>query len=244
MTALLYFCLSACAIAGWSDAVSTKMDFGGDDVITTATNSTKVEDEDVEVQHTIVLSTKLKNNNRRGLHNSNDGSPGILSYNIGNKEAKEDSGEVPVVNGYKSVETTQIRTPDTRSRGQFYPDSAFINRNIRDELDVYPNYVTNPSQWKPSSFYNNINWMSQDVPLTEYNTGWKVSRPAYQTPGKFHRRITDDGAKEFYCKKCRELNGMRACPQDLKTPLQRRNSWIYETTTPKLKLDGKLAKLN
>lgn len=49
------------------------MDFGGDEVAS-LTNSTKIEDEDVEVQHTIVLSTKLKNNNnRRGLHSSNDG---------------------------------------------------------------------------------------------------------------------------------------------------------------------------
>ncbi|XP_063899584.1 uncharacterized protein LOC110383788 [Helicoverpa armigera] len=243
MTRLFCICLSVCAFAGWSDAVSTKMDFAGDEIVATVTNSTKVEDEDVEVQHTIVLSTKLKNNNRRGLHGSSEGDTGTLSYNIGKKEAKEDSGEVPVVNGYKSVETTQIRTPDTRirNRAKIYPESTFINRNVRDELDIYPNYITNPSQWQPSSFYNNINWMAQEVPNREYNTGWKVSRPAYQTPGKFHRGITDDGLKEFYCKKCRELNGqgMRCPPAS-----QRRNSWLYETTTPKIKLDGKLAKLN
>lgn len=168
------------------------------------------------------------------------GNTGTLTYNIGNKERKEDSGEVPVVNGYKSVETTQIRTPDTRYKSQVYPDSAFINRNIGDELDIYPNYITNPSQWKPSNFYNNINWLNQELPsITDYSSGWKVSRPAYQTPGKFHRRLTDDGMKDFYCNKCRELNGQvnRGCPQ------QRANSWLY-TTTPKMKLDGKLAKLN
>ncbi|XP_050554980.1 uncharacterized protein LOC118274110 isoform X2 [Spodoptera frugiperda] len=210
MTGLLYFFLSVCAFTGWSDAVSTKMDFGGDEVAS-LTNSTKIEDEDVEVQHTIVLSTKLKNNNnRRGLHSSNDDNSGTLTYNIGKKEAKEDSGEVPVLNGYKSVETTQIRTPDTRTRGSFYPDSAFINRNVP------------------------IN--------TEYNTGWRVSKPAYQTPGKFHRRISDDGMKEFYCKRCRELSGQGyiGCPPNA----QQRNHWVYETTTPKMKLDGKLAKLN
>lgn len=168
---------------------------------------------------------------------------GTLTYNIGKKEAKEDSGEVPVLNGYKSVETTQIRTPDTRTRGSFYPDSAFINRNVRDEYDIYPNFITNPSQWKPSSLFNNINLMTQQVPInTEYNTGWRISKPAYQTPGKFHRRISDDGMKEFYCKRCRELSGQGyiGCPPNA----QQRNHWVYETTTPKMKLDGKLAKLN
>ncbi|KAF9423257.1 hypothetical protein HW555_001326 [Spodoptera exigua] len=243
MTGLLYFYLSVCAFTGWSDAVSTKMDFGGDEVVS-LTNSTKIEDEDVEVQHTIVLSTKLKNNNnRRGLHSSNDDNSGTLTYNVGKKEDKEDSGEVPVLNGYKSVETTQIRTPDTRTRGSFYPDSAFINRNVRDEYDIYPNFVKNPSQWKPSSLFNNINLMTQQVPInTEYNAGWRISKPAYQTPGKFHRRISDDGMQEFYCKRCRELSGQgyTGCPP---SP-QQRTKWIYETTTPKMKLDGKLAKLN
>lgn len=49
------------------------MDFGNDETVTTITNSSKSEDEDVEVKHTIVVSTKLKNSNRRGLHASNDG---------------------------------------------------------------------------------------------------------------------------------------------------------------------------
>lgn len=60
------------ALIGWSDGVSTKMDFGEEEVLSTVNNSTKGDD-DVEVQHTIVLSTKLKNNNRRGLQSSNDG---------------------------------------------------------------------------------------------------------------------------------------------------------------------------
>ncbi|CAH0592258.1 unnamed protein product [Chrysodeixis includens] len=241
MTRTLYLYFTLCALAGCGDGVSTKMDFGEEEATAVITNTTKLEDDDVEVKHTIVLSTKLRNNNRRGLH-ANDGNGGtLLTYNIGNKEAKEDSGEVPVVNGYKSVETTQIRTPDTRYKTQMYPDSAFINRNIRDELDIYPNYITNPSQWKPSNFYNNINWLNQELELpsiTDYSPGWKVNRPAYETPGKFHRRLTDDGMKDFYCNKCRELNGqVNKCPQ------QRTNTWLY-TTTPKMKLDGKLAKLN
>lgn len=44
------------------------MDFKED---STLTNSSNVEDDDVEVKHTIVVSTKLKNN-RKGLH-TNDG---------------------------------------------------------------------------------------------------------------------------------------------------------------------------
>lgn len=44
------------------------MDFEEDEESATVSNSTKVNDEDVEVKHTIVVSTKLKNNNRRGLH--------------------------------------------------------------------------------------------------------------------------------------------------------------------------------
>lgn len=176
------------------------------------------------------------------------GGTGAITYKIGGRETKEDSGEVPVVPGYKAVESTLIRTPDTRLKNQpkppVLPESVFINRNVQDEYDIYPNYVNIPNQWKPSTFYNNINWYTQDVPLNrELHSGFKNtfnSRTAYQTPGKFHKGITEDGMKEFYCKKCRELQGFRDCGQP------RSNSWSYvpTTTTPKIKLDGKLAKLN
>lgn len=46
-----------------SREVSTKLDFG-EESSPVITNSSK-EDDDVEVKHTIVVSTKLKNNNRR-----------------------------------------------------------------------------------------------------------------------------------------------------------------------------------
>ncbi|XP_075969755.1 uncharacterized protein LOC142972470 [Anticarsia gemmatalis] len=243
MTRLLYLCLTICVLVGTCHAVSSKMDFGEDqEPVVVEANSTKGEDEDVEVKHTIVVSTRLRNNNRRGLHSSNDGGMGALTYKLDAK-ARDDSGEVPVVNGYKSVESTLIRTPDTRHKPQAFPDSVIINRNIQDEYDIYPNYVNIPSQWKPSTFYNNINWNNQEVPLNTEYAGFRNtinSRPAYQTPGKFHRRISDDGMKEFYCKKCREMQGFRGCVQ------QRSNPWsqIHETTTAKMKIDGKLAKLN
>lgn len=51
--------------------VSTKMDFGQEEEEEAPTvvvsNSSYPGDEDVEVKHTIVVSTKLKNNNRRGI---------------------------------------------------------------------------------------------------------------------------------------------------------------------------------
>lgn len=155
----------------------------------------------------------------------------MLSYNVGQSD-KEDSGEVPVVAGYKSVETTQIRTPDSRHKAQIYPDAVFVNRNIRDEYDVYPNVALTPSQWKPSNFYNNINWWQQ-----QESVGRRNYRPV--NTNKLNRKITDDAMKDFYCKKCREMsfgqNG-RGC-------IQQRSAWV-ETTTAKMKLDGKLAKLN
>lgn len=95
----------------------------------------------------------------------------------------------------------------------------------------------NPSQWKPSTYYNNINWWGQDS--LDSNLVRRVDRPGYENPVKLHRKITNDGLKEFYCNKCAELNGInyRGCPQI---------GWIQkiETTTQKIKIDGKLAKLN
>lgn len=51
------------------------MDFGNeeDSSGTVFANSSTSENEDVEVKHTIHVTTKLKNNNRRGVHGSNDG---------------------------------------------------------------------------------------------------------------------------------------------------------------------------
>ncbi|XP_047984589.1 uncharacterized protein LOC125225092 isoform X2 [Leguminivora glycinivorella] len=193
-------------------------------------------DEDVEVKHTIVVSTKLKNNNRRGLHSSSDGESGALTYNIGRTGNKqEDSSEVPIVLGLKSVETTQLRTPDSRFKNRVYPDSVFINRNIRDDIDHYPNSATNPMVWKPSNFFNNINWRNPDSENQIYNPRGTV---------KFHRKITDDGMKEFYCRKCQEFSRGVNPGQSSRGCFQGRNAWIYETTTPKIKIDGKLAKLN
>lgn len=159
-----------------------------------------------------------------------------MTYNVGHREIinKEDSGEVPVINGYKAVETTHIRPPDTRHKAQVYPESVIINRNIRDEYDIYPNLATNPLLWKPSSFYNNINSWSNDFGATHTR-----ERP-YQNSVKIHRRITDNDMSEFYCKRCRELTkgqGVIEC-------IQPRNAWRLETTTQRMKLDGKLAKLN
>lgn len=173
-----------------------------------------------------------------------------MSYNIGRKQNpnKDDSGEVPVILGYKAIETTQIKTPDTRFKPPIeiprtpvytYPDSVFISRNIRDDYDVYPNQAANPTQWKPSSFFNNINYWNQD--LGDSNLV-RIDRP-YQNPGKLHRRITDDGVKEFYCRKCREMSGNKGCGQFTQNSSPRARAWI-ETTTAKIKIDGKLAKLN
>lgn len=49
------------------------MDFGNEEITTVVANETKGDDEDVEVKHTIVVSTRLKNNNRRGLHGRGEG---------------------------------------------------------------------------------------------------------------------------------------------------------------------------
>lgn len=154
-----------------------------------------------------------------------------LTYSIGGKkENKEDSGEVPVVKGYRSLETTQIRTPDSRFKPTTFVYPEFILQNRHDEFDLYPNYVANPAQWKPTSFFNNINSWNQGV-----DNYARSNRPDYQ---KFHRRVSDDGVREFYCRKCRELNGPRGCIES------KTHSWLYESTTPKIKIDGKIAKLN
>ncbi|KAG6463071.1 hypothetical protein O3G_MSEX013648 [Manduca sexta] len=218
------FCLAVCALIGTSQGVSTKMDFGDEDT-SVVTNTTKVGDEDVEVKHTIVVSTKLKNN-RRGIHGANDDQR-TITYNTGqrqNKE-KEDSGEVPIVSGYKAVETTQIRTPDTRHKTA-YPEVTLESRNLRDEYDIYPNLANHPMQWKPSSFYNNINTWNQD-----YVSHGRSNTPYYQS--KLNRRIADDTVKEFYCRRCMELGGSKGCTQR-----------PYRATTPKMKIDGKLVKLD
>lgn len=51
------------------------MDFSEEEEAPTVvvTNSSHLGDEDVEVKHTIVVSTKLKNNNRRGITSNNNG---------------------------------------------------------------------------------------------------------------------------------------------------------------------------
>lgn len=58
-----------------NSGISSKMDFGEDSESVVSTNSSNSSgDDDVEVKHTIVVSTKLKNNNnRKGIHASNDG---------------------------------------------------------------------------------------------------------------------------------------------------------------------------
>lgn len=166
-----------------------------------------------------------------------------MTYSIGRKEKpKEDSGEVPVYQGFKAVETTKIWTPDTRNKpkppdtfAQTFPD-VFINRNIRDHDDVFPSIEINP-HWQPSNFYNNINNWGQ-APPRESNFV-KLDRP---NQAKLHRKITEDGMKEFYCRKCRELSCHVS--KDLYIPLPQPRSWVSRTTTPKIKIDGKLAKLN
>ncbi|XP_063825580.1 uncharacterized protein LOC135075158 [Ostrinia nubilalis] len=232
MIGITTFCLVIFAIFNSGQCISSKLDFGNEET-SVVTNSTNTEDGDVEVNHTILVSTRLKNNNRRRIYGGGEGEAGVLSYNIGRKQ-KEDSGEVPVVLGLKSVDTTQLRTPDTRRKAQIYPDSVFVSRNIRDDYDVFPNVALTPSQWKPSSFFNNINWWQQD--------GRDFERRNYRpvNTNKLNRKISDDTMKEFYCKKCRELSqDGRGCIQQRSNP----NPWVV-TTTPKMKLDGKLAKLN
>ncbi|CAH2102835.1 unnamed protein product [Euphydryas editha] len=215
-------------LTGVTQQITSKVDFGEEE--STAVLKDPQNDEDVEVKHTIVVSTKLKNNNRRALHT--DDKAGVLTYKFGNKNANdEDNDEVPIVKAFKSVETTQIRTPDTRFKSTNYADPGFVqNRNSRDEFDIYPILASNPMQWKPSSFFNNINWWNQE------NTNFdRRNRPDYQ---KIHRRVSDDGVREFYCRKCREMNGLRDCIQP------KSNSWLRENSTPKIKIDGKIAKLN
>ncbi|XP_004932385.1 uncharacterized protein LOC101741688 [Bombyx mori] len=234
MTKFLSVCLAVCVFSGTSHGVSTKLNFSGEET-SAVTNSSKAEDEDVEVKHTIIVSTKLRNNNRRGIHGFDDdrGVIKTLSYDNNNKR-KDDSGEVPIIAGYKAVETTQIRAPDTRYKNTEYPESTLVNRNIRDQYDLYPSVAMNPSQWRPSSIYSNINW-NQGVP---YNIGRNADRAAYEN--KLHRRIAENSVKDFYCKKCMELSnglGLGGCAQQI-------NNWKQETTTTKIKLDGKLAKLN
>lgn len=134
--------------------------------------------------------------------------------------------------------------PDSRHKAKIYPDAVFVSRNIRDDYDnVYPNVAANPMQWKPSNLYNNINWWSHD-------SGRETHTPRrpnnYNNAGKLHRKLSDDGAREFYCRKCTEYSnaqGIRGCSS---TFVQQRsaNPVHYETTTTKMKIDGKLAKLN
>ncbi|XP_026496567.1 uncharacterized protein LOC113401061 [Vanessa tameamea] len=231
MSRSLAMCLVILGVTRVTQQISSKVDFAEEESTVEKTYDT---DEDLEVKHTIVVSTKLKNNNRRGLHT--DGDAGVLTYKFGNKNANdEDSGEVPIVKAFKSVETTQIRTPDSRVKPvtYTYPELVLRNRNSRDEFDLYPNLATNPMQWKPSSFFNNVNWWNQDN--AHFDSHARRSRPDYQ---KFNRRVNDDGVREFYCKKCREMNGLRGCIQP------KTNSLFLESTTPKIKIDGKLAKLN
>ncbi|OWR44301.1 hypothetical protein KGM_201440 [Danaus plexippus plexippus] len=222
MTRSLSVLLLTLGFIGASYGVTSKLDFGEEEA-SVVMNSSK-EDDDVEVKHTIVVSTKLRNNNRKGIHNNDDSSSFLHSLGTSSSR-KDDSGEVPVVAAYKSVETTKIRTPDTRFKTTVYPDFVPIRRNSRDEYDRYPNLDLN--QFKPSSFYNNINWWNQDSNIHRH-------RPDYT---KTNRGYGDDGVREFYCRKCRELNGPRGC-------IPRGNSWIVESTTPRIKIDGKIAKLN
>lgn len=160
-----------------------------------------------------------------------------ISRNLGRSRnpEKEDSDEIPIISGYKAIETTHISTPDTRYKNPS-PSSIFTNRNIRDEYDVYPNLARNPAQWKPVNYFNNINSWNQDFTVNTRRNG----RPYYRPSQIIDRKIAENTAKEFYCRKCIEMsNG-----QGLKGCAQTRNSWIYETTTTKMKIDGKLAKLN
>ncbi|CAH3963137.1 uncharacterized protein LOC123714355 [Pieris brassicae] len=212
MTNILFMFAASAAIIVVCNCVSTKIDF-----IETEKESNSKED-DVEVKHTIVVSTKLKN---KGLHSTE---PDALFLSRGTQKTKqEDSGEVPIVKAYKSVDTTLIRTPDSRYKPTQRP---YI---IRDEFDLYPN--TAFSQWQPSSFYKNINYWNE---FNRPRTNHREDTNHRQDP----RRRIDDESREFYCRKCKELtNGSnRGCGQNPK-------SWLRESTTPKVKVDGKLAKL-
>lgn len=173
------------------------------------------------------------------------GDTGTLTYSIGDgtRTAKEDSGEVPVYKSYQSVETTRIRTPDSRYQPKVYPDAIFVSRNIRDDNDVYPFVATNPMQWKPANFYNNINYANPDGRNS-------IDSRNRQNNVKLHRKITDDGMREFYCQKCLELSNaqnFRGCPGTYRNSggqQRSENVLVRQTTTPRMKIDGKLAKLN
>ncbi|KAG7310755.1 hypothetical protein JYU34_003565 [Plutella xylostella] len=224
-----------------SSDISTKLDFGNEEDALSATAMNSTQDDDVEVKHTIVVSTKLKNsNNRRGLHGGGNEEERFINIGRTNSNKKVDSGEVPVYSGMRAVETTKIRTPDTRynHKPQVYPDAVLINRNIRDDYDVYPNVATNPQQWQPSSFFNNINWFNAESSSRNYNIARRLQPPLYQNRNPHsNKKIEDDAMKDFYCKRCRELSGFNGCNQ------QRSSPWT-QPTTPKMKIDGKLAKLN
>lgn len=144
----------------------------------------------------------------------------------------EDSSEVPIVKAYKSVETTQIRTPDSTRKASAFSNHIPLSRNSRDDPDIYPNLAFSPMQWKPSSFYNNINWAnSENNGFSSFNQRF---RPNFQ---QGYRRMSDDNLKEFYCGKCIELNGINRGFAQQKSP------WLHEDM-PKIKVDGKLAQFN
>lgn len=151
---------------------------------------------------------------------------------------------MPVYKSYQSVETTRIRTPDSRYQTKVYPDAVFVNRNIRDENDVFPFVATHPMQWKPANFYNNINYAYPD------GRNSIEARKRQNNNVMFHRKINDEGMREFYCQKCFELSNaqnFRGCSGTYRNSgVQQRsaNAFVKQTTTPKMKIDGKLAKLN
>ncbi|CAK1544499.1 unnamed protein product [Leptosia nina] len=210
MTQILTFAVLATLMV-MCNSVSTKIDFVEEEKPQGASSK---EDEDLEVKHTIVFSTKLRNNNR-GLHATGDSDALVLSRP--NKNAKTDSGEVPIVKAYKSIDTTVIRSPDTRYKHRTTQRPIF---QIADSNDFYPN--TAFGSWKPSGFYNNVHYWGQD--------GFRSL-----SSSDINRRV-NDGTREFYCRKCRELSdGPVSCGQ--------KRSW-FQSTTQRIKIDGKLAKLN
>lgn len=97
-------------------------------------------------------------------------------------------------------------------------------------------------QWKPVNLYNNINYAHPD----ERNS--IDTRRRQNNNVKLHRKITDEGAREFYCQKCLELSNaqnFRGCTGTYRNSgVQQRSvsTLVRQTTTPKI--DGKLAKLN
>lgn len=157
----------------------------------------------------------------------------ISAGSMAKKNTKnEDTSEVPIMKAYKSVETTQIRTPDSRRKASAFSNHIPLSRNSRDDADVYPNLAPTPMQWKPSSFYNNINWAYPEN--NEFSSFNQRFRPNFQ---QGYRRMPDDNLKEFYCGKCIELNGIS------RSFTQQRSPWLHDDI-PKIKVDGKLAKLN